>query len=75
MGFNGAKDEKLLPILQEIIEKDMGLELFIEGFRYFPPVDTEDVEVIPLHVIFDLKGVFVGRNNLEFITCCLCHIT
>jgi len=75
VGFDGAKDEKLLPVLHEIVEKDMGLELSLEGFRSLPPIDTGDVEVIPLHVIFDLQGVFVGRNNLEFITCCLCHIT
>ncbi len=45
-----------------IVEEDKGLEFSFEGLRYPPPINIEDVQVNPLHMIFDLKGVFVGKE-------------
>ncbi len=60
MGFNGAGDEKLPKVLHEIAEEDKGPELTFKDFISLPAIDTKDVEVNPLYVIFDLKGVLVG---------------
>jgi hypothetical protein len=30
--------------------------------------------VSPLHVMFDLKGVFVGKEYFKIITSFLCHL-
>ncbi len=73
-GFDGVKDEKLPPIVHEIVEEDKGLRFFLEGFRFPPLVNIKDVKMSPLHVIFDLKGVFVGKEYFKLITCCLCRI-
>lgn len=60
--FDGVRDEKISSVLHEIVEKYKGLEFSFEGFRPLPLVDTEDAKVSPLHVIFELKGVFVGKE-------------
>ncbi len=42
--------------------KIKGKNSFLEVFKSFPPMDIKDAEVNPLHVIFDLKRVFVGKE-------------
>ncbi len=70
----GAKQDALPGVLHETIEEDKGKELAFGGFRSPPLVDAEDVEVRPLHTIFDLKGSLLGRSILELITSCLFHL-
>ncbi len=65
MGFNGDGDEKLPLILHETVEEGKGSKLAFRGFRSPPLVDEEDAKVGPLHVIFDLKGVLVGKEYLK----------
>jgi hypothetical protein len=62
LGFDGAKKDALPGVLHETIKEDKGKELAFRGFRSPPPVDVEDAEVCPLHVIFDLKGFLVGKE-------------
>jgi hypothetical protein len=64
VGFhNGARDEKLPQVLHKIAKEDKGPELILGSFKSPPPIDVEDVEVNPLHVmIFDLKGVLVRKD-------------
>jgi len=61
-GFNGPEDDGVSGVLHETTKEDKGKELVLGGFKSFPPMDIKDAEVNPLHVIFDLKGVFVGKE-------------
>ncbi len=63
-GFNGPKDDGVHGVLHEITKEDEGKELAFGGFRS-PFVDIKDVEVSPLHVIFDLKGALVGKEYFK----------
>ncbi len=63
--FNGAENDALPSVLHGIVKEDKGKELAIEGFKSFLLVDIEDVEVNPLHMIFDLKGVLVGKEYFK----------
>jgi hypothetical protein len=47
------------------IKEDKGQKLAFKGFKYPPPIDTKNVEVSPLHVIFNLKGVLVGKDYFK----------
>jgi hypothetical protein len=73
--FNGAKDDTFPIVLHEIVKGDKGKKLALRGLRPLPPIDAKDVEVSPLHMIFDLKGSLLGRNILELITSYLHHLT
>ncbi len=52
----------LLKVLHEFAEEDKGKELAFRNFKPPPPIDAEDAEVSLLHMIFDLKGVLVGKD-------------
>ncbi len=60
--FHGVGNEKLPQVFLEFAKEDKGLKLAFRGFKFLPPIDVEDVEVNPLHVIFNLKGVLVGKD-------------
>ncbi len=60
--FDGAKDDGVLGVLHETIEKDKEKKLILGGFKSLPLVDAKDMDVSPLHVIFDLKGVLVRKE-------------
>jgi hypothetical protein len=60
--FNGVKVDILLGVFHEFTREDKGKEFTLGVFRSSPPVDAEDTEVSPLHMIFDLKGVLVGKD-------------
>jgi hypothetical protein len=75
VGFNGAKDDGVHGVIHETIEQDKGKELTREGFKFPLHVVIEDSEVNPLHMIFNLNGVLVGKEYLELITSCLHHLT
>jgi hypothetical protein len=62
MRFNGVEANTLPIVFHESIEQDKGKELILEVFRSPPLINVEDVEMSPLHVIFDLKGVLVGKD-------------
>jgi hypothetical protein len=62
MGFDGVGVDKLTRVFHEVAKENNGKEFALRSFRYFPLVDTEDTKVSPLHMIFDLKGVLVGRE-------------
>jgi hypothetical protein len=61
-GFDGAEDDTLLGVLFGTTKEDKGKDLAFGGFRSLPPMDIEDMEVNPLHMIFELKGVLVGKE-------------
>jgi hypothetical protein len=63
--FDGAKEDALPKVFHETIKEDKGKELAFGGFKSFLPVDTKDMEMNPLHVIFDLKGVLVGKDSFR----------
>ncbi len=42
-------------------DENKGKKLIFGGFKS-PLVDAKDMEVNPLHVIFNLKGVLVGKE-------------
>jgi hypothetical protein len=63
--FDGAKEDALLGVLHEIAKEDKGKELALGGFRSPPPMGAKDTEVSPLHVIFDSKGVLVGKEYFK----------
>jgi hypothetical protein len=65
VGFDGARDEKLPRVLHETTKENKGLELALRGLKCPPPIDIEDMDVSPLHVIFDLKGVLVGKDYFK----------
>ncbi len=60
--FDGVGANTFLRILHEYAKQDKGKELIFGAFRSPPPVNAKDVKVSPLHVIFDLKRVLVGRD-------------
>jgi len=64
-GFDGARDDKLLRVFHEINEEDKGKKLTLKGFKSPLPIDVEDMEVNPLHVIFNLKGFLVGKEYFK----------
>jgi hypothetical protein len=45
VGFNGARNDKLLGIFHEIVEEYMGKELALKGFIFPLLVDVKDVKV------------------------------
>jgi hypothetical protein len=63
--FNGAEDDTFHGIFHESTDEDKGKELMFWGFRSLLPIDAEDIKVSPLHVIFDLKGVLVGKDYFK----------
>ncbi len=65
MGFNGATNDKFLRVFHEIVEENTRKELALKGFRFPLPINTKDAKVSPLHVIFDLKGVLVGKEYFK----------
>jgi len=62
VGFDGARNEKPLLVLHEIVEEDKGPQLAFGGLKSPSPIDTKGAKVSPLHVIFNLKGVLVGKD-------------
>ncbi len=64
-GFNGPKDDGVCGIFHETTKENKGKKRIFGGFKYFPPMSIKDEEVSPLHVIFDLKGVFVGKEYFK----------
>jgi len=64
MGFDGARNDKLFKVLHEIVEENKGKKITLRGFKSLP-IDAKDVEVSPLHMIFNLKGVLVGREYFK----------
>ncbi len=60
--FDRAKDDTFPGVFHEIVKEDKGKELILEDFRSPPPIDIKDMEVSPLHVVFNLKRVFVGKE-------------
>ncbi len=75
--FNGLKIDTLPRILHEIIEEDKGKKLAFGGFNSLLLVDVEDTKVSPLHMIFYLKGVFVGKEyfNINHLLPLLFNLT
>ncbi len=61
MGFDGVEAETFFIVILESFEEDKGREFPFKIFKS-PFVDLEDAEVNPLHVIFNLKEVFVGKD-------------
>ncbi len=56
------RDDKFLGVLHETIKRDKEKELIFKGFKSPPFINAKDVEVNPLHMIFDLKRVLVGKE-------------
>jgi len=72
VGFNGVRDDTFLGVLHEFAKEDKGKKFTLRDFRSPHPVDAKDAEVSSLHMIFNLKGVFVGKeyfkiNHLLFL--------
>jgi hypothetical protein len=65
VGFDGAGDDKLPIFLHETTEENKGKELILGGFKSPPFIDAADTKVSPLHMIFDLKGAFVGKEYFK----------
>ncbi len=63
--FDGVEDDALPGVLHETTKEDKGKKLTLGGFRSPLLVDAEDIEVNPLHVIFDLKGVLIGKEYFK----------
>jgi hypothetical protein len=62
MGFNGAEDDTLLGVFHESTEQNKEKKFTLKVFKSFPPINVEDAKVNPSHLIFDLKGAFVGKE-------------
>jgi hypothetical protein len=60
--FDGVGTNTLPRNLHEFFKQDKGKELTFRIFISSPPNDVKDVEVNPEHVIFNLKGVLVGKD-------------
>jgi hypothetical protein len=60
--FNGARDDTFPRFFHEFVKEDKGKEFTFKGFKSILPINGEDVEVNPLHLIFNLKGVLVGKE-------------
>jgi hypothetical protein len=65
VGFNGAGDDTLLGVLHEFAKEDKGKKFALKDFRSPHPVNAKDAEVSSLHMIFNLKGVFVGMEYFK----------
>jgi len=65
VGFDGARDDILLKVLHEVVKEDKGRKLDFGGFKSPLPIDAKDTKVSPLHVIFNLKGVLVGKEYFK----------
>jgi hypothetical protein len=65
VGFNGVENDAFPLILHGTTKEDKEEELIFRGFKSSFPLDIEDVEVSPLHIIFDLKGVLVGKEYFK----------
>jgi hypothetical protein len=63
--FDGAEDDALIGVLHEIAKEDKGKKFALGGFKSPLLVDVEDTKVNPLHMIFDLKGVLVGKEYFK----------
>jgi len=63
--FDGAEDDTLHGKFHESTDEDKCKELMLWGFRSPLPIDTKDIKVSPLHMIFDLKEVFVGKDYFK----------
>ncbi len=64
-GFDGVKNDALPLVLHGIAKENKGKELALEGFKSSFLVDTEDAKVSPLHMIFDLEGVLIGKEYFK----------
>jgi len=62
VGFDGVGTYTCLRFFHEFAKENEGKELVLEVFKSPLAIDAKDVEVSILHVIFDLKGVFVGKD-------------
>jgi hypothetical protein len=62
MGFDGVGVDKFTKVFHESLEENNEKKIALKSFRSLPPIDAEDTEVNLLHMIFDLKGVLVGRE-------------
>jgi hypothetical protein len=51
--FDGVEVNTLPGVLHESVEQDKGKELTFGVFKSLPLVDAKDMEVSPLHMIFD----------------------
>jgi len=60
--FDGPEDDGVRGVFHETTEENKGKEFALGGFTSPPPMGVEDVEVSLLHMIFDLKGVLVGKE-------------
>jgi hypothetical protein len=63
--FHGVGNLKIYWIFHEIIEEDKGPKFTFKGLKSPPPIDTKDTEVNPLHIIFNLEGVLIGKDYFE----------
>jgi hypothetical protein len=61
-GFHRVGDEKFPQVFLEFAKEDKGPKLIFEGFKFSPFVAAKDMEMSPLHMIFNLKGVLVGKD-------------
>jgi hypothetical protein len=57
-----VEDDALRGIFHETAKENKGKEFAFGGFGSLLCVDTKHVEVSPLHMIFDLNGVIVGKE-------------
>jgi hypothetical protein len=62
VGFDGVEADIVPRVFHESIEQDKGKEFTFEKFKSLPPMDVEDAEVSFFHMIFNLKGVLVGKD-------------
>jgi len=62
VGFDGARVDTLPRVFHESVKQDNEKELALGVFKSPPLIDAEDTKVSPLHVIFNLKGVFVVKD-------------
>jgi hypothetical protein len=67
LGFNGVENDAFPSVHHGTAKEDKGKELTLESFKSPPPVDAEDMKVSPLHVIFNLKGVIIGKEYFKII--------
>jgi hypothetical protein len=64
VGFDGVKSDKISRVLLEIAKEDKGKEFTFGGSKSFY-VDAKDMEISLLHMIFNLKGVLVGKEYFK----------
>ncbi len=61
VGFDGP-DDGVHGVFHETTKEDKGKKLAFGGFRSLPLVDIKNIKVSLLHVLFNLKGVFDGKE-------------